>query len=222
MEKDYKDNKNWKYIFYDLINDKAINGEVIDGNSDYVIDYKIYIDRFNNKKLFKYFEGSYRNNDKYIRKEYDENDNIRFEGEFKEGKYYYPKENDCNKYLFQKKLCLKYEGEFKNGKYYKGKEYFNINDERIKFEGIYKEGEKYIGWEYNLYSNLIFVGKYIGMDFSMILKIDLNSLNKKNAALSEMEMEKILNYIMTLEICNLKVISLMEKENIWKVNKEYK
>ena len=41
MEKDYKDNKNWKYIFYDLINDKAINGEVIDGNSDYEIDLMI-------------------------------------------------------------------------------------------------------------------------------------------------------------------------------------
>jgi hypothetical protein len=175
MEKKFKDSKNWTYIYLN-----ETYGEVVNGNSDYVIDYKV--DIFNEehiyfnenkpnkkiKKVYISYEGSYRNNERYIGKEYNRDNNIKFEGEFKDGKYHYGKEYYDNK-------DLKFEGEYKNGKYYKGKEYYDneyasswysVMDKffehklRLKFEGIYKDGKRYIGWEYNLEGELIFVGEY--------------------------------------------------------------
>ena len=173
IEKTFKDEKNWNYTVYGLNEIIIYDGEIIDGNCEYVVDYKIYIDDDKNKKVYKYFEGSYKNNEKYIGKEYYNNGNIKFEGEFKEGKYSFGKEyyKNC---LGQYKNNIKFEGEYKNGKYYKGKEYHEIykyydEDEKsmihkkkkfLKFEGIYKEGKKYIGWEFNINGNLIFSGEY--------------------------------------------------------------
>ena len=175
MEKEFKDSKNWTYIYLN-----ETYGEVVNGNSDYVIDYKIDIFNEENiyfnenepnkkiKKVYVSYEGSYRNNERYIGKEYNRDNNIKFEGEFKDGKYHYGKEYYDNK-------DLKFEGEYKNGKYYKGKEYYDneyvsscysVMDKffehklRLKFEGIYKDGKRYIGWEYNLEGELIFVGEY--------------------------------------------------------------
>ena len=169
IEMEFKDSKNWNFIY---LNDTY--GEVINGNSDYAIEYKIDIyNEYNGekekiKKVYILYEGSYRNNERYCGKEYDRNNNIIFEGEFKNGKYYYGKEYYNNK-------GLKFEGEYKNGKYYKGKEYYDNDDVsmmysildkyyveelRLKFEGIFKGGKKYIGWEYNFEGEFIFVGEY--------------------------------------------------------------
>ena len=188
MEKNFKDEKNWDYVYYDT--NEVIEGEIINGNSEHVIECKIYIKEKNfyddesvkiKKIVYKYFEGSYKNNEKYIGKEYDQSGNILFEGEFKEGKYHFGKEYYITDHdIYNKELYLLFEGEYKNGNYYKGKEYYVINkindiyDPReieydkklleknfsLKFEGTYKEGKKLFGWEYNLGGELIFVGEY--------------------------------------------------------------
>ena len=172
MEKTYINSKNWNFIIYDK--NGEIYGDVINGNSDYVVEYKTYIEDNEkeegnkNKKVYKLYEGTYKDNKRYIGKEYYKDGDIKFKGEFKEGKYYYGKE-------YYYKGRLKFEGEYKNGKYYKGKEYYDHIEEfnyyeiydvlrtyelRLKFEGIYKEGKMFKGWMYNLFGNLIFVGEY--------------------------------------------------------------
>ena len=174
LEKNFNDEKNWSYILYGINGEKDYEGEIINGDCDYVVDYRIFIDEDNTKKVYKYFEGSYMNNEKHKGKEYYNNGDIKFEGEYKEGKYLFGKEYYKIVNHYDTIKSIKFEGEYKNGKYFKGKEYHDINeynneDERpinkgkmnlLKFEGVYKEGKKHIGWEFNISGDLIFAGEY--------------------------------------------------------------
>ena len=80
-------------------------------------------------------------------KEYNENNELIYEGNFLNGK-----RNGIGKeYNDYKKI--KFEGEFKNGKRNgKGKEFYY--DKEIKFEGEYKNGYRWIGIEYDTDKNI--------------------------------------------------------------------
>ena len=93
--------------------------------------------------------------------EYDEDDQLIFEGELRDGIRYRGKEYKDNEIIF--------EGEYKDDKRWNGKGIEYDSGDRIIFEGDYREGKKWKGKgnDYNSYGKLIFKREY---DNGMIIK----------------------------------------------------
>ena len=185
-------NRNGKGKIYNKNSNLIFEGEFL---YNQLIKGKVYI----NGKLE--YEGEYLYNRKYNGKGYDEkgnivyelnhgfgkvkeyyfnNDQLYFEGEYKDGKksgygkVFYnngilgyegellnDKPNGKGKEYYYGNGVLKYEGHYLNGKENgKGKEYFNNG--KLRYEGQYLNGEKNgHGKEYNMTGDLIFEGEFL-------------------------------------------------------------
>ena len=135
--------------------DKKWEGKGFDENGDIIYEL---INGSGKVKEYEYnilrFEGEYLNGIRFGEgKEYDENDNLIFIGE------YIGERNGIGKEYYD--TYLEFEGEFKNGERNgKGKEY--NKEGKIIFEGEYLNGKRNgRGKEYDSNGNLIFDGEYL-------------------------------------------------------------
>ena len=104
------------------------------------------------------FEGEYKNGRRYKGKEYNTFDKLVFEGEYLNGKRWNGSGiKDGKGYVkeYNKDNILIYEGQIENGeKNGKGKEYYDKNI--LKFEGEYLNGKRWNGNGYDIQNNIIY------------------------------------------------------------------